>query len=176
MLRVTETGIETTEGHRDFDVIAWATGFDFGTGALMRMGIHGRDGRSLNDAWAGGPRTFLGIHSYGFPNLFFPGGPHGAGGNNPRVGTNQVEYVMKCLLHARDNGYGVVEVPPANEEAWMTMVDTLARNSPFIETSYAFGGNVPGKARRLLVNPGGRPKFMEMMNEVIDNEFKGFAS
>jgi cation diffusion facilitator CzcD-associated flavoprotein CzcO len=176
MLRVTETGIETADGHREFDIIAWATGFDFGTGALLRMGIRGRDGRSLNEHWVDGPLTFLGIQSSGFPNLFFPAGPHGAGGNNPRVGANQVEYAMKCMLYVRDHGFRVLEVPAANEEAWTNMVNTLAANTPFVESSYLYGGNVPGKAKRLLVNPGGKPKFMEMMQEVVDNDFKGFLS
>ena len=45
--RVTEVGIETTEGLREFDVIVWATGFDFGTGALPRMGIRAGMARSL---------------------------------------------------------------------------------------------------------------------------------
>ena len=55
IVRMTETGIETTGGVREFDVIVWATGFDFGTGALARMGIRGRDGRALTDHWADGP-------------------------------------------------------------------------------------------------------------------------
>ncbi len=42
IVRVTESGIETTEGVQEFDIIVWATGFDFGTGALARLGIRGR--------------------------------------------------------------------------------------------------------------------------------------
>ena len=41
IVRMTETGIETTDGVREFDIVVWATGFDFGTGALSRMGIVG---------------------------------------------------------------------------------------------------------------------------------------
>ena len=48
IVRVTETGIETTDGERELDVIVWATGFDFGTGAMARMGIRGRDGLALD--------------------------------------------------------------------------------------------------------------------------------
>src|SRR4029078_8273925 len=84
MLRITADGIETAEGVREFDIIVWATGFDFGAGALARMGIRGRDGIALTDDWADGPKTFLGVQSAGFPNFFFPGGPHAAAGNNPR--------------------------------------------------------------------------------------------
>ncbi len=46
ILRMTATGIETADGLREFDIVVWATGFDFGTGALRRMGIVGRDGLS----------------------------------------------------------------------------------------------------------------------------------
>ena len=48
IVRMTERGIETAEGVREFDIVVWATGFDFGTGALMRMGIRGRHGRALD--------------------------------------------------------------------------------------------------------------------------------
>ena len=85
IVRLTETGIETTDGVREFDVVVWATGFDFGTGAMARMGIRGRDGLALEEHWADGPTTFLGIQTAGFPNLFFPGGPHAAAGQQPAV-------------------------------------------------------------------------------------------
>src|SRR5688500_14683422 len=72
IVRMTETGIETADGVREFDIVVWATGFDFGTGALRRMGVRGRDGVALEDHWADGPTTFLGIQTSGFPNFFFP--------------------------------------------------------------------------------------------------------
>jgi cation diffusion facilitator CzcD-associated flavoprotein CzcO len=95
-------GIETTDGMREFDIIVWATGFDFGTGALARMGIRGRGGRALADHWADGPKTFLGIQTTGFPNFFFPGGPHAAAGNNPRYNGDQVDFVTDtcCICGA----------------------------------------------------------------------------
>ena len=79
----------------------WATGFDFGTGALLRMGIRGRDGLALTEYWADGPRTFLGVQTHGFPNLFFPGGPHAAAGNNPRYNGDQVDFITDVLVYAR---------------------------------------------------------------------------
>ena len=94
----------------------WATGFDFGTGALNRMGIRGRDGLALEEYWADGPSTYLGVACRGFPNFFFPGGPHGATGNNPRYAGDQVDFVMDVLVHMRDHGDDVVEVEPAAED------------------------------------------------------------
>ena len=123
MVRVTPSGIETTDGVREFDIIVWATGFDFGTGALARMGIRGRDGLPLVDYWADGPRTFLGVQTHGFPNLFFPGGPHAAAGNNPRYNGDQVDFITDVLVHARDHGAEVIEVTARAEERWTNMVD-----------------------------------------------------
>jgi cation diffusion facilitator CzcD-associated flavoprotein CzcO len=172
--RITETGIQTADGLREFDIIVWATGFDFGTGALMRMGIRGRDGRALEDDWADGPSTFLGVMSHGFPNFFFPGGPHGAAGNNPRYAEDQSNFIAAALAYLRDNGYCRVEVPEEKEKEWTDMINS-GRTS-FQESSYFFGANVPGKARRLLLNPAGRPKLREAIDEVMDADFEGFMS
>src|SRR5207245_3096099 len=146
IVRVTEAGIETAEGLREFDIIVWATGFDFGTGALMRMGIRGRDGLALEDHWANGPRTFLGIKTTRFPNFFFPGGPHAAAGTNPRYNGDQVDFITETLVYVREHGYETIEVDHAAEERWTTMVDTSATRPPsFGESSYYFVSNIPGK-------------------------------
>jgi cation diffusion facilitator CzcD-associated flavoprotein CzcO len=174
ILRMTESGIETAEGERQLDIVVWATGFDFGTGALLRMGIRGRDGLALADHWADGPKTFLGVQTTGFPNLFFPGGPHAAAGNNPRYNGDQVDFVTQTLIYARDHGYDTVEVDAAAEDEWTNMVDTGAGLGPFGESSYFFGANIPGKPRRYLLNSGGRPKLFKEIRRVRENDYKAF--
>jgi cation diffusion facilitator CzcD-associated flavoprotein CzcO len=174
IVRITEGGIETSEAARAFDVIIWATGFDFGTGALTRMGIRGRGGRKLERHWAEGPATFLGIQTTGFPNFFFPGGPHAAAGNNPRYNGDQVDFIINVLLHLRDQGFNTIEVEPAAEERWTTMVDTGAASSPFGESSYFFGTNIPGKPVRYLLNSGGRPKLQKEIRRVYDTDYEAF--
>ncbi len=175
MVRVTPTGIETTDGEREFDVIVWATGFDFGTGALTRMGIQGRDGIALEAHWADGPSTFAGIATAGFPNLFFPGGPHAAAGNNPRYNGDQVDFVTDLLVHARDQGCDTIEVEPEAEARWTAMVDRWAVRPPsFGPNSYYFGSNIPGKPRRYLLNAGGRPKLLAVVAEEQASGYKSF--
>jgi hypothetical protein len=175
MVRVTESGIETAEGLQEFDIIVWATGFDFGTGALNRMGIRGRDGLALEDHWADGPTTFLGVQTAGFPNFFFPGGPHAAAGNNPRYNGDQVDFITDTLVYVRDRGYDVIEVDPAAEQRWTDMVDKAATLPPsFGECSYYFGTNIPGKPRRYLLNAGGRPKLFKEIARVRDTDYKAF--
>lgn len=171
---MTEHGIETAEGERRFDIIVWATGFDFGTGALLRMGIRGRDGLALEDHWVDGPTTFLGVQTAGFPNFFFPGGPHAAAGNNPRYNGDQVDFITDTLVYARDHGFDVIEVTQAAEDRWTDMVDRNSSMSSFTEKSYYFGNNIPGKPRRFLLNSGGRPKLFKEIERVKDNDYESF--
>jgi cation diffusion facilitator CzcD-associated flavoprotein CzcO len=175
IVRITASGIETTDAVHEFDMIIWATGFDFGTGALVRMGIRGRNGRELVDYWADGPRTFLGVQTHGFPNLFFPGGPHAAAGNNPRYNSDQVDFVTDLLVFARDHGYAVIEVTERAEERWTNMINRGAKHSSFGESSYFFGTNIPGKPVRYLLNSGGRPKMFSVIAETVANDYDAFT-
>jgi cation diffusion facilitator CzcD-associated flavoprotein CzcO len=175
IVRMTETGIETTDGVQEFDIVVWATGFDFGTGALARMGIRGRDGRELMEHWADGPTTFLGLQTHGFPNLFFPGGPHAAAGNNPRYNGDQVDFVTDVLVHARDRGCDVIEVTAESEERWTRMVDRGAARTSFGTIGQYVGTNIPGKPKRYLLNAGGRPKLFEVIADVVANDYRAFG-
>ena len=162
IVRVTETGIETTDGVRELDVIVWATGFDFGTGAMLAHG-HPRAGTAWpsTDHWADGPTTFLGLQTHGFPNLFFPGGPHAAAGNNPRYNGDQVDFVTETLVHARDAGDDVDRGRGGGRGAWTGMVDRARPKTPFGTIGQYVGGNIPGKPKRYLLNAGGRPKLFK---------------
>jgi cation diffusion facilitator CzcD-associated flavoprotein CzcO len=175
MLRVTTTGIETPASLREHDVIVWATGFDFGTGAMLRMGIVGRDGVTLTDHWADGPTTFLGLQTTGFPNLFFPGGPHAAAGNNPRYNGDQVDFVTDVLIHARKVGCDVVEARAEAEQRWTDMIDKAAAETPFGTIGQYVGGNIPGKPRRYLLNAGGRPKLHKEIARVKATDYEAFG-
>jgi cation diffusion facilitator CzcD-associated flavoprotein CzcO len=174
LVRMTETGIETTDGVRELDIVVWATGFDFGTGALARMGIVGRDRLALTDHWADGPTTFLGVQTRGFPNLFFPGGPHAAAGNNPRYNGDQVDFVTDVLVRARSVGCDVVEVSAESEERWTRMVDKGAAKTTFGTIGQYVGGNIPGKPRRYLLNTGGRPKLFEIIAATKADGYSAF--
>jgi cation diffusion facilitator CzcD-associated flavoprotein CzcO len=154
-----------------FDIVVWATGFDFGTGALSRMGVVGRDGLALNDHWADGPSTFLGVCTAGFPNFFFPGGPHAAAGNNPRYNGDQVDFISETLLYAGDR---VIEVTAEAEQRWTEMIDRAAQTNPFGELGQYFGTNIPGKPRRYLLNAGGRPKLFKEIARVKDTNYAVF--
>ncbi len=139
------------------------------------MGIVGRDGLKLEEHWADGPKTFLGIQTTGFPNLFFPGGPHAAAGNNPRYNGDQVDFITDTLVHLKAVGCDIIEVEPDAEQRWTNMVDRWATKPPsFGESSYYFGTNIPGKPRKYLLNSAGRPKLFVEIAKVVDSGYKAF--
>ncbi|HKT01126.1 MAG TPA: NAD(P)/FAD-dependent oxidoreductase [Rugosimonospora sp.] len=173
--RITETGIETGDGPREYDIIIWATGYDFGTGALNRLGVRGRGGLPLERHWADGPRTFLGITTAGFPNFFFPGGPHGALGNNPRYSGDQVDFVTAALRRTRELGHHAIEVSTAAEQEWTDLMDGSEARSSFLKSSYFYGANIPGKPVKQLLNPTGRYTLQRMIAEVTDNDYAAFS-
>jgi cation diffusion facilitator CzcD-associated flavoprotein CzcO len=172
IVRVTETGIETTAGSEDFDIIVWATGFDFGTGALTRMGIRGVGGLSFEEHWKDGPNTFLGLQSVGFPNFFFPGGPHGSPGNSPRSGGDMVEFIVEVLEYMRDHDLDVIETTEAAEELWNGLIEEGLAKTPFTDISYFYGTNIPGKPRRYLLNPNSRSDYLNRLRELVANGFR----
>ncbi len=107
-------------------------------------------GSRSTDHWADGPTTFLGVQTAGFPNLFFPGGPHAAAGNNPRYNGDQVDFVTDTLVYARDHGYDDDRGRPRGRGAVDRDGRPGRRASPRSATSsYFFGTNIPGKPRRV---------------------------
>jgi cyclohexanone monooxygenase len=72
---ITENAVRVGGKDYEIDALVLATGFDAMTGSVAKIDIRGRDGRTLNQKWAEGPRTYLGLMSAGFPNLFVITGP-----------------------------------------------------------------------------------------------------
>ena len=69
----------------------------------------------------------------------------------------------------------MIEVPKALEEEWTTMVNEAAVTLlPFNEKSYFYGTNIPGKARRFLLDSLGRPKLLELMEVAVKSDYAGF--
>ncbi|MFE3196098.1 flavin-containing monooxygenase [Nocardia sp. NPDC059240] len=81
--RIDKDAVVTADGQRhELDIIVLATGFD--SHAFMRpMAITGAGGRTLDQAWAAGPRAFEGVMMPDFPNLFMLVGPHSPFANHP---------------------------------------------------------------------------------------------
>ncbi|MEO1065322.1 MAG: NAD(P)/FAD-dependent oxidoreductase [Actinomycetota bacterium] len=117
---ITERGVVHDGVEYPLDVLIFATGFRFMATSTFNM-VRGRDGRTLTEKWDdGGTRTFLGVHSRGFPNLFVITGPQGGGGSFNFTDSIEahVRYVVWMLTTMRDRGEEVVDVTEQHETAW----------------------------------------------------------
>ena len=102
------------------DVLIYATGFQWMATSTFNM-VVGRGGRSLSEKWqTEGTKTFLGLHTHGFPNLFVVTGPQGGGGSfnfTDAIDTHS-DYVVWMLTTMREQGHSVVDVRQEDEDAW----------------------------------------------------------
>lgn len=178
---ITPTGIRTTDQGYEFDMIIYATGFDAITGGFDRIDIRGRDGKRLKEKWSDGPRTYLGIASADFPNMFTIVGPHNASVrcNVPRCIEQNVEWITELMKYARDHDIALIEATKEAEEDWTDHVNSLAEGRLFFQVdSYLTGvnTNVDGKnVRRVLQYLGGAPAYRAKCDEVAALGYTGFT-
>ena len=174
---ITPAGLRTTEREYELDAIIFATGFDALTGALLAIDIRGRDGRTLRDAWAHGPRSYLGLAIAGFPNLFTVTGP-----GSPSVLSNvitsieqHVEWISECIADLRERGLTRIEASREAQDAWMDHVAEVAALTLFPRAdSWYVGANVPGKPRVFMPYVGGVGPYRERCEQIAANGYEGF--
>jgi acetone monooxygenase len=177
--RITPQGIELADGTLHvLDVIILATGFDAGTGALTRIDIRGRGGRSLKDDWGRDIRTTMGLQVHGYPNLFttaVPLAPAAALCNMTTCLQQQTEWINDCIRYLRTRGKRVIEPSRATEDQWVAHHDETANATLIAQTdSWYLGSNVPGKPRRVLSYTGGVGTYRQKCNEVAASGYAGF--
>ncbi len=176
---ITETGIETADGHREFDVIVYATGFDSFTGGFDRMAITGLGGRRLADKWADGPSTYVGLLVSGFPNFVMLAGPQIAATNFPQAIEAAVDWTSGLLAHTADAGHSRFEATPEAEEAWHDEVKmsydlVLTGTSKGWITGY--NSNVDGHEYgkiRYNTYQGGAPRYQARISAIADEGYDG---
>jgi cation diffusion facilitator CzcD-associated flavoprotein CzcO len=179
--RITETGIQTSDAQYDVDMIIYATGFDAVTGAFDRIEFTGVGGVRLQDHWADGPRTFLGLMSAGFPNLLTIVGPHNASTrcNIPRCIEQNVEWVSDLMRHVSANGITRFEATPEAEADWSRHVAELADGLLYTLVDSWMTGvnrNVEGRGvRRVLQYQGGAPQYRAKCAEVAAQGYLGMT-
>jgi cyclohexanone monooxygenase len=175
--RITLRGIVAGGREHPFDVIILATGFDAMTGAISAMDI--RNGQNhLKEKWTHGPRTYLGLMSAGFPNLFMITGPQ-----SPSVLSNvvtsiehHVGFISRALEYAREEGLERIEPELENEDNWVTTTNDLASLTIYpMAASWYMGANVPGKERIFMPFVGGVGLYKQVTDGVEAGRYHGFS-
>ena len=178
IVEFTERGLRTTEAEYDLDVIVTATGFDAITGAMTRIDIEGVGGRKLTDKWADGPTAWLGLAVAGFPNLLMIHGPltPGAQAQMLMVGEWQVNFVADIIESLESDGFSRIDATEEAEGWWAEEVDMLSRHTLHrLADSWYNAKNIEGKKGGFMIYVGGFPRFAQLSNEAIADNFKGFV-
>ena len=174
---ITPNGLRAGDRDHEFDSIVFATGFDAMTGALTRVDIRGRNGLALRDKWEAGPRTYLGIMTAGFPNLFMITGP-----GSPSVLSNMivsieqhVDWISDCIAWLRTHGLDCIEASLEAEDAWVDHVNEVAYGTLYPSAnSWYMGANIPGKPRVFMPYIGGVGAYRGICSDIAAKGYDGF--
>jgi cyclohexanone monooxygenase len=170
--------VRTKGGEYAVDALVLATGFDAMTGSVAKIDIRGRDGQTLNQKWAEGPKTYLGLMSAGFPNLFIITGP-----GSPSVLSNMivsieqhVDWITDCIGWMRDRGVERMEADKAAEDKWVEHVNEVAHGTLYPQAnSWYMGANIPGKPQIFMPYIGGVGVYRQICNDVAAKGYEGFV-
>ncbi len=176
---ITPKGVKTSAREYEFDIMVYATGFDGVTGAFDRMDIRGTNGVRLKDAWAEGPRTYLGMLAEGFPNMLMVLGPHTARGNIPQAIEHSVEFQAGLLRHMLKHNLTRVETRPEKVSEWTQIVIKAAEpllSSKVDSWQTGVNRNVEGRqVRRVLGYNGNGVHFRRTTDEVAKGGYQEFT-
>ena len=178
--RIVPEGVMTADGKvHELDILVLATGFDAGSGALTRIDIRGREGRSLKEEWGQEIRTTMGLQVHGYPNMFTTGAPLAPSAALCNMTTclqQQVDWITACIRSMRDKGQQVIEPSKALQDQWVAHHDETANKTLVVKTdSWYMGTNVAGKPRRLLSYIGGVGTYRQKCDEVAASGYRGFT-
>jgi len=176
---ITPSGVRIGAQEYRFDALVFATGFDAMTGTLLRIDVRGRGGMTLRDKWSAGPRTYLGLMSAGFPNLFTITGP-----GSPSVLSNMivsieqhVDWIGDCMAYLREHNLVSIEAAQDAEDDWVDHVNELANATLFPQAdSWYMGANIPGKPRVFMPYLAGVGPYREICDQVAANSYNGFVT
>ncbi|MEM8532417.1 MAG: NAD(P)/FAD-dependent oxidoreductase [Chloroflexota bacterium] len=175
---ITEQGLRTSEGEYTLDALVFATGFDAMTGALFAIDIRSKNNQSLKEKWSSGPRTYLGLMTAGFPNLYTITGP-----GSPSVLSNMivsieqhVEWITDAIKHMRTQGKTIMEASVKAEDDWVQHVMEVgdATLHPLANSWYV-GANIPGKPRVFMPYIGGVGNYRMICDQIAANDYEGFV-
>jgi cyclohexanone monooxygenase len=175
---ITANAVCTGGKEYEVDALVLATGFDAMTGSVAKIDIRGRNGQTLNQKWAEGPKTYLGLMSAGFPNLFIVTGP-----GSPSVLSNMivsieqhVDWITDCIAYMRDRGLAAMEANKDAEDQWVAHVNEVAHTTLYPQAnSWYMGADIPGKPRIFMPYIGGVGAYRQICNDVAAKGYEGFT-
>jgi cyclohexanone monooxygenase len=178
IVEILPNAVRTRDKEYEVDALVLATGFDAMTGSVAKIDIRGRNGQTLNQKWAEGPKTYLGLMSAGFPNLFIITGP-----GSPSVLSNMivsieqhVDWITDCVTYMRERDIETMEAKQDAEDTWVAHVNEVAHTTLYPQAnSWYMGANIPGKPQIFMPYIGGVALYRQTCNDVAAKDYEGFT-
>ena len=175
---VTANSIKVNGRAYEVDAIVLATGFDAMTGSVAKIDIRGQGNITLNQKWAEGPKTYLGLMTAGFPNMFIITGP-----GSPSVLSNMivsieqhVDWITDCLAHMQKESLDRIEPLKDAEDKWVAHVNEVASGTLYPQAnSWYMGANIPGKPQIFMPYIGGVGVYRQICVDVAAKGYEGFS-
>ncbi|KAE9387851.1 cyclohexanone monooxygenase [Gymnopus androsaceus JB14] len=176
---ITPNGLKTSDGtEHSFDVLVLATGFDMVTGGITSIDIRGQDGVPIKEKWEEGVRTYLGMASATYPNMFWIYGPQSpcSFSNGPTTIELTSDWIIECIRYMKDKRISSIVPTEEAQNAYSEQVDVLGAAALWSKaaTSWYMACNIPGKKPQMLQFPGGIPAYAKLCNDSAENGYKGF--
>jgi cyclohexanone monooxygenase len=142
------------------------------------MNIAGKHGVSVREKWKAGPKTYLGVATAGFPNMFMVTGP-----GSPSVLSNMitsieqhVEWITDAIKHLENHDLVSIEATQDAEDTWVEHVNEVANMTLHHRAnSWYLGANIPGKPRVLMPYVGGVGNYRKKCDDVAAKDYEGFV-
>ena len=170
-------GVRTRAQTYDLDALVFATGYDAMTGAVMKIDIRGVGGATIQEKWEAGPRTYLGLMTAGFPNMFIIAGPGSpcVKSNGITAGEQHAEWLSACLHYLREHAIRRIDANPEAEDRWVEHVNEVATTAINMKAdNWYVGANIAGKPRVFMPYVGGVDRYARICNEVAARGYTDF--
>ena len=185
--RITATGVLTAGSHHgagehyELDMLIYATGFDAITGSYDRIHFEGIKGRTLRQAWDPSPRTFLGVATPGFPNLFMVVGPQNVSTfcNMTRCIEQNVDWLSALIADTEASCLCRIEATEEAAQEWVEHTRQSVQRLLLSRVDSWFNGynaNLGSDFEpRLVIYGGGLPAYREHCDDVAAAGYAGFV-
>ena len=158
--RINRGGVVTGEQQEEaVDVLIYSTGFKTNP-FLLGLDIRGKGGLSIQEAWKDAPKSYLGMSTAGFPNLFTMYGPNTNLGHNSIIlmSEAQANYIAQCINHLEQATVNAMAVKAAVMEAYHEGIQTRLKkmiwarisNSWYQAADGSIPNNYPGRTMEYI--------------------------
>jgi len=130
ILNIGKSSIITEDETYDVDVIVYCTGFQ--TDDCLKYIVIENGEEELHEKWEReGSRSYLGIVTTGFPNMYMLGGPNTVIGHTSALfliecGTN---YIVDCITHTIEGGYRHLDLKKEVEDEFYETIQNNLKKS-----------------------------------------------